>query len=484
MNALGGRTVWLAGLTVAIGLALRLAYLDTSTLHGDEALYAAYALHVVRTGDLFILHWVGFQPDKTLILFWVIAASIGALGDTPIALRMVGLVSDSVTILSLFYLGTRLQGSVAGIFSAGFFAVSPLAVLYGSSAFQDPLAIALGVLGLLASASGHYLIAGILLGLGAGTKILGLIFLPSALLLAYLYKGDFRASVRTAWAFGISLGLILGMTFLRTLFLDQPFRVAGTYEYGILQSSQWLPRLVSFSPYLDHLVPSGLPFLLLIAGVLSGVAVALRDTSAANRLVLVSFVAIPIAYVVLLVVIRNASLDRYFLFVLPTICLAAGYGLARVAHSVAQPQLRIGIATVILASFIVASLVDLKRRLNADVSLGPQSSATSFSGYRALCKWLTDNAAGHVVWNKSLSWHFAYCLQGSGVISYWFDKAADIKSTNPGNSELVALSRVDENEATGILNSIAASGWSVELLRGFYGANSENLWVYRISRSR
>lgn len=74
------RWQWLVLAVVGLGLALRLGLMDVSTLHPDEALYAAYGLHIYRTGDFLLLNWSGFQPDKHPLFFWILAGFIAAFG--------------------------------------------------------------------------------------------------------------------------------------------------------------------------------------------------------------------------------------------------------------------------------------------------------------------------------------------------------------------------------------------------------------------
>ncbi len=156
---------------VALAILLRLAGIDAATLHEDEAYFAAHGLDIVRTGDLAVSHTVASPLHLAPFLPWLVALSIAILGDGPLAIRIPDLLASAVATAALTITGLRLAGLWGGVMAGLLYALSPFAIVYDASVFADPLAIALGMAGFAAVASGRPGLAGILLGLAAGAKL-------------------------------------------------------------------------------------------------------------------------------------------------------------------------------------------------------------------------------------------------------------------------------------------------------------------------
>src|SRR5258708_3337757 len=111
--------VWAVGL----GAVACLAVANTDGMHLDEALYAYYGRHVSQ-GDLLLIH-VMPPLDKPPVFFWMIGATIPALGDTPLTIRLPNLAASLATVACTYVIARDLAGRAAGALAATLVAASP-----------------------------------------------------------------------------------------------------------------------------------------------------------------------------------------------------------------------------------------------------------------------------------------------------------------------------------------------------------------------
>jgi hypothetical protein len=83
---------------ITVAAVLRLAVVNPDGLQADEALFAAYGVHVASTADLLLLH-AGFPLEYMPVVFWILGASIKLLGNSPLVIRLPGLGASLITVV-------------------------------------------------------------------------------------------------------------------------------------------------------------------------------------------------------------------------------------------------------------------------------------------------------------------------------------------------------------------------------------------------
>ncbi len=222
------------------------------------------------------------------------------------------------------------------------------------------------------------------------------------------------AAAATGWrgagrlVLGTAVATITWMGFMayRTLALGAPwFLTVQSENVGgarLAPVADWPARAESWANFATHLA-SGWVWLLIWAGIL----VAMWTRRPAS-LALAAYV---IGYFGLLVIVTFPIFDRYALFLLGPIALLGAVGLAR------APGRR---AMVLAVAVAIAAAPGALAAVRGDVELGTRTRTTVYGGFEDVCTWIRERATGHVVWHHSLSWHFAYCLQGVELYAYWF----------------------------------------------------------------
>jgi 4-amino-4-deoxy-L-arabinose transferase-like glycosyltransferase len=153
---------------VLAGLVLRLLPLLRDPFHQDEVLYAFWGRLISSGRDL----WLTSVPvDKPPLVPYLIAASQAVFGGSEFSVRLAGLAASLLSIPLTYSLAFRLYASrTAGLVAAAVMALTPYAVLFGATAFTDPILVAWWLTGCWAALSGRWGWAGLMLGLAIATK--------------------------------------------------------------------------------------------------------------------------------------------------------------------------------------------------------------------------------------------------------------------------------------------------------------------------
>jgi 4-amino-4-deoxy-L-arabinose transferase-like glycosyltransferase len=434
--------VAVAGATVVVAaVLLRVAAIDDGTLHEDEGLFAAWGLYIWRTRDLALVDYPGYPPDKFPLLPWLVAASIRVFGDGPLAIRLPDLAASAFATSALFAAGTRLAGLAGGILAGLVFALSPFAIAYGGSVFTDPLAIGLGSGALAAAILGRGGTAGILSGLAVGAKIFGLAYAPLVAVMAVVV-GRIRSGLWFLLTFSVVMAGWFALEGFRTSIEGAPSILALGAEHNPIRPvdpAAWGDRIGGWTYYASWLISDLGPRIVLAA---AGLAALLISRSRV-ALVLGAFV---VGYVGLLITASFPVYDRYALYLLPAIALLAGLGL----RSVRWP-----VAALAISVFVFGSVPGVRAALDGTIDVGPRTRTPVYGDVDDLCRWIRQEAVGEVVWNHSLSWPFAYCLQGSKVETYYYPEPELIHGD--GAMNLV----VGPADAPDTVERLRAVGWTV-----------------------
>jgi 4-amino-4-deoxy-L-arabinose transferase-like glycosyltransferase len=468
---------WVLRLVVACTVAVRLVALDPHTLHTDEALYSAYSLYIARTGDLFLTHWNGFPLDKHPLFFWAVALAIKVFGNSDLTIRLINIGADALSAALVVSIAAQSGGIAAGVFAGCLYAISILGAFYGATVFIDPFSIALGILGLVLVYSRWTTAAGILLGLSVTAKLFGAIYIPIALVIAFR-RGGISAITKLATAcFGIIV-IMLGLPILFNTFNDSSSFInegMKNQNFGVSSSEEWLPRGGDLLNLAGSLFESPTSRVLFFAGIITA-AIGVRKMAAEPRDLLLSIGFVSLLYVTGLMIIRSPVYDRYFLYLLPILSIAAGIGAANIVRKIQIVIVRKAAITIVVLTLLMGGLQTVKKLSGGDLMIGSRSASATYGGYVQLCYWLRHKSGDLLVWSRSLSWHLAYCLQDSAAQEAWFPETKVVTNYQK-KPALLALSKMDDPR---ILEDIREDGWTVELLGEFGGMRGIDLWLYQI----
>ena len=175
--------------TLLLALVLRLAPWGTNRFLEDEALYSYWGLRIASGADPMLdeepVDKPPLHPYTLALSFLLSGQATGAGAGSGVgaghesAARLPSLLASMASIILVYALALQLHGSAgAGLLAALLLALSPFDILFASTAFTDPLMVALVLGALVAVAGNRPGPAGLLAGLAAATKQQGLFFLP------------------------------------------------------------------------------------------------------------------------------------------------------------------------------------------------------------------------------------------------------------------------------------------------------------------
>ena len=218
----GGRRT-LLGILFAAFLFRVFRLMDLFPILVDESIYLHWAEIIEHQGQWFISLWDGKQP----LQYWVLAIVRMIFGGDPLLEgRLVAVCVGLLSTIGVFAIGKRLGGDLAGLVSAGLYAVFPLALLYDRLAYTESFVNLCGIAIVLTSlyAFGENkswmpeIAAGLAVGLALFTKQTALLFVYFPVLAAlWLGRGKERNLV-------VRLAVIYAITgvFVGILWLGQP----------------------------------------------------------------------------------------------------------------------------------------------------------------------------------------------------------------------------------------------------------------------
>lgn len=463
---------------VAGAVILRLAALNPAALHVDEALFASFALSVARHGNLLLLHF-GFPLDRPPLFFWVLGSVITLLGDSPITIRLPNLVFSAAIVVATYLLARDLGGRrVGGIVGAILVALSPFAILFGPTVFEEPGAVALGMTSLVLAARRRPSLAGVTLALAVAIKLFAAVYLPLALALALVSLGGGRNNaLKLGTAFGLGVAALLGFMALRTLVFGEPWFISLQYGHvggtRLLPPSEWGARAGQWLFWIGFFIVGSGAIAFVTVGIVATVirSFVAREPSA---MLLILFSA---GYFVLLSVMQSPIFDRYTWYLLPTLMAASGIGWGWAVGMMRNERVRRLLPAMVALAGVVVLWPGAAAAIRGEFPVAGVQQRT-YDGYRRACDWLLARAAEpQVVWSHSLDWHFGYCLADSPVYRYWYPDGAAIADS--GSAAYLAQTELDDPTVPAHLR---AANWRVDLEYEFIASDGlANIWLYRIT---
>ena len=109
----------------------------------DEGRFAETSAELLRSHDWQLPTFAGrLRPDKPILIYWLMAPFIAALGPTAQAVRLPSVLAFGATLLFTWAIGRRLLGARTGLLALAVLATTPLAVSIGVAATTDSVLLA------------------------------------------------------------------------------------------------------------------------------------------------------------------------------------------------------------------------------------------------------------------------------------------------------------------------------------------------------
>jgi len=465
---------WQLGAIVAIlalGLLLRLAPWGYNRFLEDESLYAYWGLQIATGADPMLDAEPVDKPPLhpyTLALSFLLSApgvqaGSGSTAGLESAARLPSLLASMASIALAYAVALRLwYDGRTGLIAALLLALSPFDILFASTAFTDPLMVAL-MLGALAAAAGRRPgLAGLLAGLSAATKQQGLFFLPLIVAIALPAQspkvpggdllqrrrvpGWLRKAWRQGWLrFALGFGLVIaGVLWWDLARVQRPgFLEQGFISYGGLgpalpaslgqRGAEWLRLAGSFwvSPWFNLLLVAA--FIRWLVGSVAGWWEGLARTNVALALFC-------IAYLLLHWLVGFQVWDRYLLGLIPLLAVLGARALtvhrSPAPHADTPAYLRAhvlawarygryaAVLSVVLIAILAAPALSASR---SELPTGGDHGA--YDGIDDLAAYIRHQApTGSVLYHYWLGYHYRFYLYGAPLRLHWYPDLADLAS--------------------------------------------------------
>jgi 4-amino-4-deoxy-L-arabinose transferase-like glycosyltransferase len=438
---------------VLLGAVLRLTVMTRAPLHQDEALYGYWGRLISSGRDT----WLRSVPlDKPPVVPYLIAGSQRAFGVHKFATRLPGFAASLISIPLAFALGLRLYRSHGvGLVAAAVMALTPFPILFGATAFTDPLLVLWWLGGLWAVAGGGWGGAGMMWGLAFASKQQALLLAPLVLGMGLVLRrdGDQR------WWTGLARFSLGALAVVGGLMVWNLIRVVDSGVFGFWRQSVesfgglrliWSSELTQrwqgwaqLSGYIFAWPWLGGAGALLITGLLGIDGLSrLRTHHAAADLMLGTFV---VFYLLTHLFVAFPVWDRYLLPVVPLLGLLLGRVVVRVSATARRPRTappagRVWRGMVGLASksdngfhtrflgsvsFLAMMVVLLTTGLVAvqeHIPVGGDHGA--YDGLDTVVDFLHDLPVGTVLYDRWLTWHYDYYLFDAPLFRAGFPSVA------------------------------------------------------------
>lgn len=484
-----GRFRWaLVGLLL-VAWTLRLPPLLHSPLHPDEALYGYWGLLISQGRDAWLRNVPVYKPP---LLPYIVAGSQLLFGDSPVAVRLPGLVAGLVSVPLAGALAYALyEDRWTAAMAATGVALSPFAVVFSGTAFPDPLMVALGLAACVAAARDRPRWAGLLAGLSFAAKQTGLVWLP-LLVLVRVFRFDsqdagrsFPFSLVGHWVLVVALAF--GWDAARVWQGATSFWQMGVVGYGglrLIWPQEVWSRLQGWFGLTRHLFASPMINGILLVGVPVLVSICIvRHPGARDSFADVLLAFFVLSYLLFHWLVALPIWDRYLLSIVPILAVLLGRVARRAASrlSFLSSQWRTAVVGLLLGIFLSVPAFQASA---SRYPIGQERRA--YEGIEKVVSFLARLPEGSVVYHHWLGWQYHYALWDAPVyLAYWPNPAWLVQDVEVfGGREPRYIVFPEWESSARIEHDLDAIGYGLDPVSTAARSNgARSFTVYQLTRS-
>ena len=302
----------------------------------DEPNYAQVVLEMVATGNYVVPTinsemWLAKPP----LLYWMMSIPVRIFGPTEFACRFFSAIGVGITCLLTFFIGKKLVGTEAGLWTIPILASTMLVLVVGTAGITDalllPFIVSVMAILMISAESGmsfiHIILMGIALGLGILTKgPIGLMPMPAIAAILFFNRknsnntGQYIRRIALSLAIGAVIFLIWAIP-VNIFTNGEFFRVfvgRDIINRALRPMESHGGNLLLFLPYYPIIIIVGFfPWTLHLPGAFSAV-IGGRVGGKYGRVYLLSWI-VPC---VILMTLAATKLPHYIIFIWPALSLA------------------------------------------------------------------------------------------------------------------------------------------------------------------
>jgi 4-amino-4-deoxy-L-arabinose transferase-like glycosyltransferase len=485
---------WLAVLILLLGAGFRFSALGRDArFHPDEALFATFARRASVQGDWLLPGNLDKPPlalyasALSMALAGVTTNAAGVLDLNPytgeFAARLPSALAGVLWVALMMALAQRLyRRTVFTLWTGLFAALSPMAILFGASAFTDSWMLLWMTAALWAVAGARWAWSGVLIGLAFASKPQGLFYLPLALGIGVALHG---VSWRGAGRLLVGASAVIALTALWTG-LRAPWpswwalAAANNTPAGLVPAADWGARAEAWLGFARGLFGPATFLLLLFIGAFSLRSLFRRPRTRTMNVDL-ALALFALAYALLHTLISFNIYDRYWLPLLPVLSLLGSRAGVWVYSLITRwiPRAELQFVAIALAVVLLGAAFDAGRGQPGYAS----ETGSSFSAQPAIdsvAAWLAGQHVAAVIYDHWLGWQLDYYL------GPWSDKR---RVYFPDPQAMAAhAAQLDERQPRffPIPNRADAAPWLDSLAQAGFSAEAAfeagSITVYRLER--
>jgi len=427
---------------VLLAAAARIAPLTENRFHPDEALYANWGLLIANGRDVLL---AGVPLDKPPLWFYVLAGSFGLFGNSELAARLPALAASLLSVALTYQLSRQLcLAPAAEVVAASVMALSPFSILFGITAFTDPLLVLWLLAALVAAARARLGWAGLCFGLALATKQTALVFAPLLAALAIQCRHRRHlAPVLLRFVAGFAPVVLALLTWDAARHAPAGYWQQSIASYGglsLVKLAELPQRLAAWGELSSYLLGSPVVTGIFVLAILALLAVEIGQPAQANkpgasipafqntqhRRIVLTLAAFVLGYVVLHAVFSFNEWDRYLLGLVPLLALLV----ARAAWQLAMFSQRLTPARAAAwqhAAVVVPIILLVGPAWQAAHSGYPiGGDHGAYDGIDRVADYLRHMPWGTVLYDHWLNWELRYYLYDGPIYVDWFSTPEEL----------------------------------------------------------
>ncbi|MFP4467150.1 MAG: ArnT family glycosyltransferase [Candidatus Goldiibacteriota bacterium] len=238
---------------IALGALIRAAVIGDHRLHGDEALYAFWAVDIAKnTGFILSAPFALYKPP---VFLYLAALSYSFFPIKEVFSMLPNIIAGIFSIYLVFKTAEKIFDKETAFAAALIFALSPVNILFSATAFMDTLMVMFALWAAYFLIEKRYMTAGLMFGLALGTKQFAVFFIPFYLYLIFYAPGTHnirRMAARGLQGFGIGFLFPLIWGAANSLSMKKPVYYFLNVWFGSGDRPEVFRAAVSFSDIISR----------------------------------------------------------------------------------------------------------------------------------------------------------------------------------------------------------------------------------------